>query len=111
MVDTKNPVVVGLVSFVELGRVCALGCKVPVAVESMLEVDFTAMAVCFRVFFRSSPMFFAEFRGVEVFPAIAYIMDFVQMFVHLGRTFLTMVANSTKRLRVIRDVVSVKAFL
>lgn len=77
IVDSKGAVVVGLVSFVEFGLVCALGRKVPAKTESVLEVYFAAVTLGFPVVFRSRPVFLAEFRGVEMLPAIAYIMNLV----------------------------------
>ena len=75
IVDSKGAVVVGLVSFVEFGLVCALGRKVPAETGSVLEVYFAAVAICFPVVFWGRPVFLAEFRGVEMLPAIAYIMN------------------------------------
>jgi len=51
IVDSKGAVVVGLVSFVEFGLVCALGRKVPAETGSVLEVYFAAVAICFPVVF------------------------------------------------------------
>ncbi len=77
IVDSKGAAVVGLVSFVEFGLVCALGRKVHAETEPVLEVYFAAVVICFPVVFRSRPVFLAEFRGVEMLPAIAYIMNLV----------------------------------